>query len=151
MKLMSILVFAILLTATASYAQGKFGLGIMAGEPSGLSMKYKISGDNAIDGALGWSFAKYGALHIHADYLQNVARLSREVPFYLGVGGRIKTNNTNKGENDSRFGIRVPVGIVYEPSTVPIDVFVEVVPLLDLTPSSDFSMNAAVGIRYYFN
>lgn len=151
MKRILLLLFVLLGFSSLSYAQGKFGLGIMAGEPSGLSMKYKISGDNAIDGALGWSFAKYGALHIHADYLQNVARLSREVPFYLGVGGRIKTNNSNKGENDSRFGIRVPVGIVYEPSTVPIDVFVEIVPLLDLTPSSDFSMNAAVGIRYYFN
>ena len=113
-------------------------------------MKLKLSDNSAIDGALGWSFAKYGSMHIHADYIQNIVNLSSEVPLYLGVGGRIKTKNNNKGEDDSRFGIRIPVGIVYEPSTVPIDVFVEIVPLLDLTPASEFTMNAAVGIRYYF-
>lgn len=150
MKRISLLLFVLMAFSTLSNAQGKFGLGIIVGEPTGLSMKYKISGDNAIDGALGWSFAKYGSLHIHADYLQNIAKLGNEVPLYIGVGGRIKTKNDNKGESDSRFGIRIPVGIAYEPTTTPIDLFVEVVPLLDLTPSSAFTMNAAIGIRYYF-
>jgi hypothetical protein len=31
-----------------------------------------------------------------------------------------------------------------------LDFFFELVPILDLAPSTDFGMNAAIGIRYFF-
>lgn len=132
-------------------SQSKFGLGIIVGEPTGISGKLLLNNNtSSVDAAIGWSFYKYSSLHIHADYLWNITRLSNEVPFYLGVGGRIKIKNTEKKE-DTKLAIRVPVGLVFEPSSIPIDVFIEAVPMLDLVPSSEFSFNAAVGIRYYFN
>lgn len=129
--------------------QSKFGLGIIVGEPTGISGKLHLNNTSSVDGAVGWSYYKYGALHIHADYLSNITRLTDEVPFYLGVGGRIKIKNEEKQE-DTKLAIRIPVGLAFEPSSLPIDVFVEVVPMLDLVPSSEFSFNAAVGVRYYF-
>lgn len=150
MKKLALLIFLLTAFTLSSNAQGKFGLGIILGEPTGISMKVKLSGNSAVDGALGYSFLKYGSVHIHADYLQEITKLGSEVPFYIGVGGRIKTNNSEKKE-DTRFGVRVPVGINFEPKSTPIELFLEFVPVMDLTPATDFSINAAAGVRYYFN
>jgi len=142
----------VILASISSYSQSKFGLGIIVGEPTGISGKYFVNKDNAIDGAIAWSFNEYGSMHIHGDYLFHFYDVfTKEVPLYVGVGGRIKFKNTGEADgNDTKFGARIPVGIAYMPPKAPIDLFVEVVPMLDLTPSTEFTFNAAVGIRYWF-
>lgn len=150
MKRILLLLFVFSAFASASYAQGKFGIGFMAGEPTGISAKLKLSESSAIDGALAWSFGNYGAMQIHGDYLYNFANLAPKVSAYVGIGGRIKLTDNDKSDG-TRLGVRIPVGIVYEPASTPIDLFIEAVPLFDLAPSTGFSGNAAVGIRYFFN
>jgi hypothetical protein len=67
-----------------------------------------------------------------------------EVPVYLGVGGRLKLQ-----ENDEdKFGIRFPVGLAYEFVDVPVDLFVEVVPIWDVALSYDFDLEGGVGLRF---
>jgi len=128
-----------------------FGVGIIIGEPSGLSFKTFISDDNAIDAGLGWSFVDKGSLHIHADYLHHFGGIkvsSGRMPFYAGIGGRLKLENAgNKTEN--RIGARIPFGITYIMRDTPVDFFLEIVPILDLSPSSKISFNSAIGLRYY--
>ena len=148
-KTAALLFFLFAVTVFAN-AQGKFGLGIIVGEPTGISGKYHLTSGSAIDGAIGWSSYKYGSTHIHADYLQNFANLAPTFDAYFGIGGRIKLRNNDKNE-DLRLAVRVPVGITYEPKTVPIDLFIEGVPMLDLSPATEFSFNAGIGFRYYFN
>ena len=141
----------------ANSQQKGFGLGIMFGEPTGISFKGWLSERSAIDGGLGWSFAHNGSVHIHADYLYhfyNVFNTPR-LPLYLGVGGRIKLQNTNDNgnsdnNNDVRIGIRVPFGISYQFEEVPIDLFLEIAPILDLNPETEGSVNGALGARFYF-
>jgi hypothetical protein len=148
MKRITLVMFIFLAFTINSNAQGKYGLGIIVGEPTGISGKMKISSENAFDAAIGWSFNKYSALHLHADYLYNVVKLGQDFPLYVGVGGRIKMSN---GNDDSRLGARFPVGVVYQPSSKPFDIFIETVPMLNLTPKTDFDWNAAAGVRYYFD
>lgn len=147
--------FLIILSVNNAFSQSKgLGIGIIAGEPTGLSFKTWMDNKSAVDAGLGWSFVKEGSLHIHADYLYHFGGIdvsSGNMPFYIGVGGRIKIKNRDKGDSDSKIGVRVPVGITYIPSSTPIDLFLEVVPILDLTPKSDLEFNAAIGIRYYIN
>jgi len=142
----TILMFFVLISV--SNAQGKFGLGIIVGEPTGLSVKGFLSQSSAFDAAIGWSFYKYGSTHIHADYLQHFYSISPEVPLYAGIGGRLKLQH---GGDELRLGVRIPLGIAYMPSSAPIDLFLETVPMLDLVPSSSFTWNAAIGVRYYFH
>ena len=139
-----ILVFIISISTT--YGQGKFGLGIILGEPTGISAKVKVSSTTAFDGAIAWSFVNEGALHIHADLLLHTTDLiSKVLPIYYGIGGRIKFR-----KDETRLGIRIPIGIVYDVPFIRIDLFGEIVPLLNLNPSTNFTMNAAVGGRFYF-
>ena len=103
----------------------------------------------AFDMAAAWSFVDEDALHLHGDYLVHnygVFRVSKGyMPFYYGIGARLKTQN-----NDSRVGIRFPVGVNYLFARDPIDIFFELVPILDVTPSTEFSLNASLGARYFF-
>jgi hypothetical protein len=36
-------------------------------------------------------------------------------------------------------------------SNAPVDIFVELVPILNLAPSTDFDFNGGIGARYWFN
>jgi Protein of unknown function (DUF3996) len=147
-KFLIIFITIILTTNISSQSRG-IGLGIIVGEPTGISFKYWMSSTTAIDAALAWSFIDEGAFHIHGDYIFHNMRLisvpEGMLPFYYGIGARIKT------ANDTKFGIRVPLGLAYLFNNAPIDIFLEVVPILDLTPKTDFAINAALGARYYFN
>lgn len=62
-----------LLTA---HAQDRgFGLGIIIGEPTGVSVKGWLSDERAIDGALAWSLFGHSWFSAHADYLFHNMRL----------------------------------------------------------------------------
>ncbi len=135
-------------TTTAAQDRG-FGLGIILGEPTGLSFKKWRSDTTAIGGAVAWSFGKKNELHLHGDYLVHnldVFRSQKDklAPYY-GIGGRIKII-----KDESRLGVRIPLGINYIFEKAPLDIFLEFVPLLDLVPSTDFEVNGAIGIRYFF-
>jgi len=139
---------AVLACATAEAQESGFGLGVILGEPTGISGKLWIEDSKAIDGAVAWSFEKESAVHVHADLLFHSSNISKveksKLLFYYGIGGRIKF------EDDSKAGVRVPLGINYLSSGAPLDIFLEIVPLLDLAPSTEFDLNAAIGIRYFF-
>jgi len=139
-----------LFSCTPTVAQDRgFGLGIIVGEPTGLSFK-KWSGDTtAIGGAVAWSFGKKNVLHLHGDYLVHNFNLLKveedKLALYYGIGGRIKII-----KDESRVGVRIPLGINYIFEKAPLDIFLEFVPLLDLVPSTNFELNGAIGIRYRF-
>jgi hypothetical protein len=131
--------------------EGQFGLGVIAGEPTGPCFKLWTSQHTAIDGAAAWSFAKNAGIHLHADYLVHVSDLaeveSGRLLLYYGIGGRIRFAD---GDRDDNIGIRIPVGLAYLVEDVSLDVFFEIVPILDLVPDTDLDFNAALGVRYFF-
>jgi len=146
------------LMATSAFAQDKFGLGLIVGEPTGLSVKYWLDDKQAVDGAVAWSFWDDDGLSLHADYLWhnyeflNVGETDGKVPLYFGGGTRLKFRH-NEGrhhdDNDLVFGLRAPVGISYIFNGKPLDLFAEIAPILDLAPDVDLAFSIAVGVRYY--
>lgn len=147
-KLLSVFLLLLFIPITKAQSSG-VGLGIIVGEPTGVSFKYWTGSTTAFDAALAWSFIDEGAFHIHGDYLFHNMRLisipEGKLPFYYGIGARIKT------ANKTRLGVRVPLGLAYLFQDAPVDIFLEIVPILDLTPETDFGINAALGARYFFN
>lgn len=113
-------------------------------------MKHWLQDATAVDVAVAWSFEGNDSFTIHADYLNHNFRLIKvdkgRLPFYYGIGGRIKFNDNE----DTRLGVRVPLGLTYLFENITLDLFVEIVPILDLSPATDFKVNAAIGVRYFF-
>lgn len=136
--------------ARAGYGDGRFAAGLVLGEPTGASLKYWLDRRMAIDGAIGWSFYRGSDFHIHSDFLwhrYDVFHVSEgELPLYFGVGARVKFRDNA----DDLVGIRIPVGVSYLFQDVPVDVFFEVAPIIDVAPSLRGSFTVGVGARYRF-
>ena len=150
-------IIGVLLAVASASArtQEPFGFGVIVGEPTGLSLKYWLDDDRAVDGAAAWSFSENDSFQLHGDYLfHNREWLEAdELPCYYGLGARIKFKHDDgrgRNEHDTIFGIRFPLGITYLFDEIPLDVFAEIVPVLDLTPDADVDLNAAIGCRFYF-
>jgi hypothetical protein len=124
-----------------------FGLGVILGEPTGVSGKSWVSSLNAVDVGVAWSFKGSGYLHLHADYLwhfpQALPATERFVP-YAGVGGRMGLSSSVV------VGVRGVGGLAWWPQGVPLDVFAEIAPVFDLAPATAFSLMGGIGIRYFF-
>lgn len=159
-RVVSVVVFAFLLFASSAKAEEGFGLGVILGEPTGISVKQWISSEHAIDGAAAWSFSENDSFQLHADYLVHnfgilkPGDIGGRLPLYFGVGGRVKLES-HDGENgrnshDELLGVRIPFGISYILRNAPVDFFAEIVPILDLVPDTDFELNGAIGARFYF-
>jgi hypothetical protein len=158
----AIIVLSLFFAVQGSIAQErKFGLGVIIGEPTGISAKLWTSQVNAFDFGLGWSMGgdRIGSYngtynngtraHFHMDYLWHLfdtVHSTEHFPLYYGVGGRI---NSGAGY-DASIAIRGVFGIAWLPHHTPIDIFLELAPSLQLTSSAGFGIDAGFGIRYYF-
>jgi hypothetical protein len=128
---------------------GDFGVGVIAGDPTGFSAKYWLTRTRAVDMALAWDLSgSDDRLEVHADHLWHfdldLSRLQGRMPLYVGLGGRVLTGH------DARLGVRIPFGISYMFPRTPIELFGEITPLIDLTPDTDSTVNGGVGVRFYF-
>ncbi|UCF07016.1 MAG: hypothetical protein JSV33_01745 [bacterium] len=126
-----------------------FELGILLGEPTGLSAKLWTTWNMAIDFGAAWSFQDDGHFHIHADYLFHNFDLievdSGSLPVYFGIGGRVRLQ-----DEDSRAGIRIAVGLEYILQNHPASVFLEIAPIVDIAPETEVDVNGGLGVRYIF-
>jgi len=150
-----VVLLALLTTAAVAAEPSGLGFGIIVGEPTGLSAKAWLSGNAAVDAAAGWS-TRHEYVHLHADFLLHDFGLFEvdpgDLPLYYGIGGRlVLAGSDNDDKDEMTVGLRVPVGVSYLFDTAPFDLFLEVVPLLNLLPETEFDMNGAVGVRYYFH
>lgn len=182
----------VLSLSAAAWAGGKsFGLGVMLGDPTGLSAKLWTSTSTALDFGVGWSgygrgrygywdpacenlayyrknvgycddqiidgrrgfgpYDDYGwrVFHLHADYLFHnfdVIRSTERFPLYYGPG-----LNINYWDYDFlQMGVRGVLGIAWMPRTAPMDLFIELVPVLEIYPTTDVDVSGGIGGRFYF-
>lgn len=159
LSIICLIIFACTLnTAHAQKSENKVGLGLMVGEPTGISFKAWTSQTTAFDAGLAWSFGRYDAINIHGDYLWHHFGIfgddveKGQLPVYYGIGGRIifADDYPNPGDDNVVLGARVPVGINYLFESSSVGLFLEVVPIVNIIPETDFDINAALGARFYF-
>ena len=133
---------------TSSSHNPSFGLGIIVGEPTGISVKFWKTPHSGFDGAAAWSFRQKAALHLHADYLLHNFTILKStnggLSLFYGIGARVKF------QKETKLGIRIPVGINYRAPTSPLEFFLEFVPIMELIPATELVMNGGFGLRYYF-
>lgn len=159
--LFGMVLFMVMILAKPIAAQDHgFGMGLILGEPTGLSAKLWTSKANAFDFGLGLSvggdriyykgyYDRGRRVHFHMDYLWhsfNAISSTERFPLYYGIGGRFNSGGGYEGS----FGIRGVIGIAWFPRSTPIDVFVELVPVFQLTPGTGLGIDAGLGIRFFF-
>lgn len=140
-----ILALSLFSSADAQSRYSNTELGVILGEPTGISLKAWQSDNTAFDAGIAWSFGDNGSLHLHGDYLfhnwQDVE--SGSLALYYGLGARVQL------ANDPRLGVRIPVGLQYNIPDTRLVSFFEVAPLLDLIPETTFDVNGGLGLRIY--
>ncbi len=141
--------------AAVEPSSGIWELGVILGEPTGLSAKYWTSRDNAVDFGAAWSFEGDGQFHFHCDYLFHNYEFFKvdqgSFPIYFGIGGRLRLDEDNHEDNDGvRIGLRLVLGAEYLTDAYPMSVFFEIAPIIDFAPETEADINGGLGIRYVF-
>jgi len=158
-----IMSFLILVQESMAFApKGKdFGIGFMAGEPTGLTAKIWTTQDNALAFSVGTSYL--GSLRIGMDYLWHFnAFNSQLVNMYAGPGVAVgfgksggwvyrdKNHKWYRTNDDVGVGIRGVTGINIVPRNSPIELFGEIGVLVGVLPATYANFEGAIGIRFYF-
>ena len=151
-NLLLVLLLALLTCQTPLHAaqsnhSGALGLGIILGDPTGLSAKYWLNNVNAFDVSIG-----FGDVSVHADYLWHRADFFPKpqrgrLLGYLGIGVKVQDQNRKR---DTLVGIRGVGGVAYDFLQDPVELFLEVAPVLEMAPDAGLGLDAGFGIRYYF-
>jgi len=150
-----LVLFASLAGLSFGESNHNVGLGIMLGEPTGISFKLWNRQTTAWDAGAAWSFVGGKYFQIHSDFLLHNFNLFRvetgRMALFYGAGARIKFGSkTDTEESKTVLSLRVPIGISYEFDRTPVELFLEVVPMIDLVPATEVQMAGAIGFRYYF-
>jgi len=136
------------LSPAAAQNSGSIGAGVIIGNPNGLTGKLWLNEGQALDFGLGFG----DNIAVYGDYLWHSWGVfpqpaEGKLPGYLGLGVQIGDSS----HNHSGLGLRAVAGIAYWLPRNPIEIFLEVVPVLHLSEDSGLHLNAGLGVRYYFN
>ncbi len=130
---------------------GNLGLGAYngGGLKNGISAKYWLDEENAVDAVLSFASGDYEYTYFHADYLVHRFGLVNvedgKVPLYFGLG--LFTEDDDK---IATSGFRVPVGFSYLLKDAPLDIYIEVAPTVVSGDINGFYIAGGFGFRYYF-
>jgi hypothetical protein len=147
-KIMITTIISIVFITNVPGQSSGFGVGLILGEPTGISLKSWLSPTTAWDAGIAWGFARHGAFHLHSDYLWHQFALIKvrkgRFPLYYGVGARLLF------VEETHVGVRGVIGLNYLFEGIPLDIFIELVPVFDLVPATELYLNGALGLRYFF-
>lgn len=151
---------SLLCLAQEVHAQpGRFGFGGIVGDPTGFWWNYRFAEGNSLNGALGFSPIRRTRLHV--DYLWRSRPFrERNLSLTYGVGvamgfGRdeyivvARGNRVTTRYYDTNVGIRGPVGLNYLIPNSPVELGIEIAPILFVSAASDVGIDGGFGIRVY--
>jgi hypothetical protein len=130
--------------AQTTTRQHPWGVGLIIGDPLGVTVKYWLDTRSAWDFALGSQLSLAG-VGVHADYLYHIPVISDtpEAPLYVGGGAFL-----GGGGNQFNAGLRGVVGMTYI-FEEPFDIFMQLSPTLAVSPNFDFYFTFSIGGRIY--
>lgn len=164
-----VLLFAFCLVPTVSFAEFQHsgrnaGIGIGVGSQDGISGYYRLSRENFVQGML--SFHHNNFLFLSGDYGFTYLGVFQDAPWlvpYLGVGGFFASverkgrkyfdEDVYRDGDTKRFtvlGARFPIGLQLFVPKMPLQIGLEIVPIMTLTPGTDFELDHLITFRFVF-
>lgn len=142
----SFILSAISLASTAHAERRTFGLGVIVPSPTGITSQYIYDKTHAMVASLGWGEE---FVHVNVDHLWlklNLVKIDkRPLAVYYGIGLRWINDH-----DDNAVGIRAPLGAQHLFREVPIQIFLELTPFLNLVDHTSFGVDVGLGARYFF-
>lgn len=150
-------------------SNGKFGIGLELGGPTGFNGKYFLGASNALNFGVGYDHEGYygyryrrRGLHVYLDHLWHPVQLTNtepfKLPFYVGVGVRLWDWTDEDDIDGTVLGVRAPLGIAFDFNNVPLDIFVQLTFVLDFFFDDYRDRNRAIlhlegsiGARFWFD
>ncbi len=151
-KLFALCFCIIAIPGTFAFAESS--LGVVLGDPTGLSGRTSLDGSHSIEGAIAYATGNHGGLHIHGTYLwdeaNQFATRSGPINLYYGLGARLIRIDGGDNKGDISIGPRAPLGLLYKFKNPSIEIFGELSLALDILPSTDVDLDACIGARIRF-
>ena len=126
-----------------------FGLGAVVGDPTGVTGEQWLANSRALDFAAAWSLDENNSMDLSADHVwydfDALGTERHSVALHYGLGGRALLRD----HADDHIGLRMPVGLTWFADGGRVGLFMQVAPVLDVTPSTDMTVQGGVGARYF--
>jgi len=149
-KIIFVSTLVIFLGISLTAQHGNFGIGLILGEPTGLSAKYNLDEKNSIAGGLGWAFLENeDRISLHIDYLYHTLDVI-QTPIILKLHYGFGMHFRFREHYHSTLGVRGVLGYNLILEEAPLEFFIELAPVFELLPSTDLSLDGGIGARYYF-
>ncbi len=157
----TITIFAVFLLFNTGYCQ-RLGVGIIIGSPTGFTGKAIFTKNSAFAANIGWSLGENPKLHLTGDYqflFPTIFRWTDEetgeqkelknLTPYIGIGGRFRFKEDEiEHKNEMNLGLRLGGGVEYMISR--FGIFLEIYPVVNIYPATDFDLEGGLGARIYF-
>ena len=135
-----------------------WALGLMVGQPSGISAQYRLDHAKALQAVLAYGLLQTN-LYMGVDYTQNFYRItSLTSDIYWGLGafaytysGPIRHNKNDTIQSSGGLGARLSVGMIYIIPNAPFQIFAESGLRSFLIPNVSLTFDIALGLRYQFH
>src|SRR5687768_14864533 len=114
------------------------GLGLEIGTPFGLTGKYFLGPDTALQFGIGtiYHWRDRDGVNAYLDFLWHPVSLASipafELPLYFGIGGRLwivddyRFRDNRYDDGVYGLGVHVPVGVAFDFNNIPLDAFAQV-------------------------
>ncbi len=136
---------------TARGAEGT-ALGIVLGQPTGITARFGIGAANSIEVKAAWDLATSqegdASFSFQGNWLiefPGVLRFEKiDIPPFVGAGVQLDVGS------GFLLGFRIPAGLVYRFDTAPLELFIELGLGMGLVPSTKPLISGGLGARYIF-
>lgn len=124
-------------------------MGVILGNPTSLSVKLWTGNVTAIDASIGYRYGIANHLYLNTDFLFHLWAFQKDegiIKIYFGAGAGMGFIS------DLSFGLRAPGGATLFLDKIPMEIFAEFVPTLQLFGEGDirFMLEGYIGARWYF-
>jgi len=127
-------------------------LGIFLGQPTGITFRYGLSGEQSLEAKAAWDLSSYGgnpSFSFQANWLLEFPGIpvakDVDLPLYLGAGIQSDVDSSS-----ASFGFRIPFGIMYRLKKAPLELNLEIGIGMRLLPGTAFRGSGGLGLRYRF-
>ena len=149
----TLILFLALTLSSVALAEGPNGVGIVLGEPTGITFQHKINAERFMDFtfAYDWDDEEWMLMGDYKVHLPTLFGSGVPVMPYIGGGLFLHIEGEDKAHKDDVvIGLRIPFGVDWKVPDTSFSLFGEVAPGMEFIPKTDAEIQAGVGGRFFF-